>query len=96
MRTGDDEDGDEGSVLSLIKAMPGNVSLDSMLNAIRAIELPAGLFADAAPKVLANWRFRGAVESPSHLRRRARRSAASAVTLLVERERESPTPWWTC
>ncbi|MFG1687645.1 DUF4158 domain-containing protein [Nonomuraea sp. NPDC049269] len=94
----DDLDEDEGSVLSLIKAMPGNVSLDSMLteirklNAIRAIELPAGLFADVAPKVLGGWRFRAAVESPSHLRRRARNVPEATVTLLaallVERERE--------
>jgi alkylated DNA nucleotide flippase Atl1 len=86
------------SVLTLIKAMPGNVSLDSMLteirklNAIRAIGLPARLFADVAPKVLAGWRARAAVESPSHLRRRARSSPEAAVTLLaallVERERE--------
>lgn len=94
----DDLDGDEGSVLSLIKAMPGNVSLDSMLteirklDAIRAIELPAGLFADVAPKVLGGWRFRAAVESPSHLRRRARNAPEATITLLaallVERERE--------
>ncbi|MEU4332667.1 hypothetical protein [Nonomuraea dietziae] len=81
--TDNDLDEDQGSVLSLIKAMPGNVSLDSMLTeirkltAIRAIGLPADLFADVAPKVLAGWRFRAAVESPSHLRTR------------------SPTPWST-
>lgn len=59
---------------------------------VRAIGLPAGLFADVAPKVLAAWRARAVVESPSHLRRRARSSPAAAVTLLaallVERERE--------
>ncbi|MFF5212181.1 hypothetical protein [Streptosporangium sp. NPDC000396] len=50
--SGDDLDEDEGSVLSLVKAVPGSVSLGSMLtevrklNAIRAIELPAGLFTD--------------------------------------------------
>ncbi|MGP3965770.1 Tn3 family transposase [Nonomuraea sp. 3N208] len=94
----EDDQKDEGSVLALIKAMPGNVSLDSMLteirklNAIRAIGLPTGLFADVAPKVLAGWRFRAAVESPSHLRRRARNAPDATVTLLaallVERERE--------
>ncbi|PRX41754.1 uncharacterized protein DUF4158 [Nonomuraea fuscirosea] len=94
----EDDQEDEGSVLALIKAMPGNVSLDSMLteirklNAIRAIGLPTALFADVAPKVPAGWRFRAAVESPSHLRRRARNAPDATVTLpaalLVERERE--------
>ena len=50
--------------------MPGNVSLDSMLTetrklrAVRAVGLPAGLFAGVAPKVVAGWRARAAVESP--------------------------------
>jgi hypothetical protein len=67
----DDEDED---VLGLIKAAPGNVSLDTMLaeisklEAIRAIGLPADLFADVAPQILAGWRARALVESPSHLR----------------------------
>ncbi len=65
---------DADSVLTLVKSDPGNVSLESMLTeikklrAVRAIELPAGLFSDVAPKVLAGWRSRAAVESPSHLR----------------------------
>ncbi|WP_413102532.1 hypothetical protein [Streptomyces sp. Inha503] len=69
-----DSGDDEESVLSLIRAMPGNVSLESMLReirklrSIRAIGLPATLFADVAPKVLSSWRQRAAVESPSHLR----------------------------
>jgi hypothetical protein len=46
---------------------PGNVSLESMLTeikklrAVRAIDLPATLFADVAPKVLAGWRSQAAV-----------------------------------
>lgn len=69
-----DEDTGEDSVLALIKSVPGNVSLDSMLTeirklrAVRAIGLPAVLFADIAPRVVAAWRARAAVESPSHLR----------------------------
>ncbi|MFE2424847.1 Tn3 family transposase [Streptomyces hokutonensis] len=89
----DDRDGE--SVLALVKAMPGNVSLESMLReigklrAIRAIGLPAGLFADVAPRVLAAWRQRAVVESPSHLRRRSPESAVTLLAaLLVERERE--------
>jgi hypothetical protein len=72
-RAGDATD-DADSVLALVKSDPGNVSLESMLTeirklrAVRAIELPAGLFGDVAPKVLAGWRSRAAVESPSHLR----------------------------
>ena len=82
-------------VLSLIKSVPGNVSLDSMLTeirkvrAVRAVGLPAGLFADIAPKVLTGWRARAAVEAPSHLREH---SDAVTLTLLAAllhcRERE--------
>lgn len=68
-----DSEADPG-LLALIKASAGNVSLASMLTeisrleAVRAIGLPDGLFADVAPKVVAAWRARAAVESPSHLR----------------------------
>ena|GEM_PF-6190545 len=54
-------------MLALIKASPGNVSLESMmteigkLQAVRALDFPAGLFADVAPKVLDGWRARAAV-----------------------------------
>lgn len=67
---GNDEDTDP-SALALIKTAAGNVSLSSMLTeisrleAVRAIGLPADLFADVAPKVPAAWRTRAAVESPS-------------------------------
>lgn len=65
-----DESDDPGSLLALIKSMPGNVSLESMLaeirklRAARGVGLPPRLFADVAPKVLAGWRARCAVESP--------------------------------
>ncbi|MFF3617493.1 Tn3 family transposase [Streptomyces sp. NPDC002580] len=95
---GQDEDRDDAageSVLALVKAVPGNVSLESMLReirkltAIRAIGLPGVLFSDVAPKVLASWRQRAAVESPSHLRRRSDEAAVTLLAaLLVERERE--------
>lgn len=76
-----EEDGTQGSetMLGLIRSMPGNVSLESMmteiskLEAVRAVGLPAGLFADVAPKVLDGWRARAAGEAPSHLRRHAER-----------------------
>ncbi|MCK9897196.1 DUF4158 domain-containing protein [Frankia sp. AgB32] len=69
-----DDDSGGDSVLALVKSVPGNVSLDSMLTeirklrAVRALDLPDGLFADIAPRVVAAWRARAAVESPSHLR----------------------------
>jgi TnpA family transposase len=85
----------EESVLALVKSVPGNVSLESMLReirklqAIRAVGLPAGVFADVAPKVLAGWRQQAAVESPSHLRRRSREARLTLLAaLLVVRERE--------
>jgi hypothetical protein len=100
---GEGDSDDEGaedldSVLALVKAVPGNVSLESMLTeirkltAIRAVGLPPGMFADVAPKVVSGWRARAAVESPSHLRRRLPASPQSTVTLLAallyERQRE--------
>lgn len=80
-----EEDEDPDSVLALIKSVPGNVSLESMLTeirkltAIRAVGLPPGLFADVAPKVVSGWRARAVAESPSHLRRRLPNSPQSAV-----------------
>ena len=91
----DEEDDPAESALALVKSVPGNVSLESMLTEIRklrtvrAIGLPAGLFRDVAPKVLAGWRARAAVESPSHLRTHP---AGLRLTLLAAllhcRERE--------
>ena len=65
----DDDDEDE-NVLGLIKAAPGNVSLETMLveisklEAIRAIGLPADLFDVIDARIIAGWRARAAVESP--------------------------------
>ncbi|MBT8227336.1 MAG: Tn3 family transposase [Dactylosporangium sp.] len=70
----DPDDPDGPAALALIKSVPGSVSLESMLTEIRklraarAIGLPHDLFAEVAPKILAGWRTRAAVESPSHLR----------------------------
>jgi TnpA family transposase len=90
------DDDDEGEdVLALIKAVPGNVSLDTMLTeiakleAIRAIGLPSDLFADVAPTVVAGWRARAMVESPSHLREHPQPTKLALLcALLVLRERE--------
>ncbi len=82
-------------VLAKVKEAPGNVSLETMLTeidkllAVRAIGLPPDLFIDVAPKVVAAWRARAAVESPSHLRTHP---VPLRVTLLAallhERERQ--------
>ncbi len=93
---GPDADGDgESSLLGTIKEAPGNVSLETMLSeidklvAVRAIGLPPGLFADVAPKVVAAWRARAAVESPSHLRTHPMPLRLTLLAaLLQERERE--------
>ena len=89
----DDDDGED--VLALIKAAPGNVSLDTMLTeiakleAIRAIGLPSDVFADVAPTVVAGWRARAMVESPSHLREHPQPTKLALLcALLVLRERE--------
>ncbi len=90
-----DEDEITESVLALIKSAPGNVSLDTMLveieklEAARAVGLPTRLFSDVSPRVLAGWRQRAAVESPSHLREHPRALRLTLLAaLLHERERE--------
>jgi len=91
----DEGDGAEPSALALIKSVPGNVSLESMLteigklDAARAAGLPDGLFSGIAPKVVAAWRARAAVEAPSHLRDHPRPLMLTLLTALVyERQRE--------
>lgn len=65
---------DGPATLAAIRSDPGNVSLNSMLveiaklEAVRAVAVPADVFADVAPKIVTGWRGRAAVESPSHLR----------------------------
>jgi len=83
------------SVFAAIRADPGGLSLNTMLAevekllAVRAIGLPAGMFADVAPKILAAWRARAAAEAPSHLRAHpAPTRAALVCALLWARERE--------
>ena len=91
----DDDDLVADSVFGLIKSVPGNVSLDSMLTetrklrAVREVGLPAGLFAGVAPKVVSGWRARAAVESPSHLREHPDTVKLTLLAaLLHSRERE--------
>ncbi len=69
-----DELEDGAAVLASIRSDPGNVSLNTMLTeiakleAVRAVGVPAEVFADITPKIVTGWRGRAAVESPSHLR----------------------------
>ncbi len=91
----DDAEDAEPSALALIKSVPGNVSLESMLieigklEAVRAAGLPGGVFAGIASKVIAAWRARAAVEAPSHLRSHPRPLLLTLLAALVyERQRE--------
>ncbi|MGC4858779.1 Tn3 family transposase [Micromonospora sp. DT41] len=74
----DDADAVTGGGVSFfneLKADPGKLGLETLLGEItklrrvRAIGLPAGLFADVAEKRIARWRARAAAEYPSTLRR---------------------------
>jgi hypothetical protein len=98
-RQGDHEDEDPtdnpAPSLAFIKADPGTVSLDSILTemkrllAVRAVGLPPTLFADVAPKVVASWRARAAVESPSHIRSHPEPLRLTLLAALLHvRERE--------
>jgi hypothetical protein len=81
--------------LSAIKASAGNVSLATVLaeigklHAVRHVGLPPRLFDGIAANVVAAWRARAAVESPSHLARHdqpVRLVLLAALLHLRERE----------
>ena len=81
-RRSEDERGRPDSVLALVKSVPGNVSLESMLAEIRKLTgdprgRPAGR--GCSPTSRRRWcpggGTRAAVESPSHLRRRCELAA---------------------
>lgn len=58
----------------MINAQPGNVSLASLLEeitklqAVRGVEVPAGVFTGIGARVVDAGRARAAAASPSHLR----------------------------
>jgi hypothetical protein len=88
-------DDEEENVLGMIKAAPGNVSLETMLveisklEAIRAIGLPGGLFRGIDARIVAGWRAPAAVESPVHLREHPQPTKLALLcALLYLRERE--------
>ncbi len=83
------------SVLSWIKADPGRVSLESVLEEVgklrrvRELGLPADLFKGVSPKVVREYRNRAATESPSELRAHPTAIRATLVSALCfSRERE--------
>lgn len=85
----------ESEMLALIRSVPGNVSLNTLLleisklRAVRALGVPADTFAGVAPRVVSRWRDRAAVESPSHLRRHPRELRLTLLAALVnQREQE--------
>ncbi|WP_236567479.1 Tn3 family transposase [Nocardia sp. CY41] len=88
-----EEDG--SAVFAAIRSDPGTVSLNTMLaeiaklEAVRAVGLPADVFADISPKIVAAWRARASVESPSHLRRHAPQVVLTLLAALLHcRSRE--------
>ncbi|MFE2471196.1 DUF4158 domain-containing protein [Streptomyces mirabilis] len=90
----EDED-DVESVLADIKAHPGNVSLNSLLDEIkklkqvRAVGVPAKAFTSIGVQVINAWRARASASSPSHLRRfDAPVRHVLLAALLFQRQRE--------
>jgi hypothetical protein len=99
------EEPDGREVFAQLRIDPGNVSLKTCetetatLAAIRAVGLPATLLADVSAKVMASWRARVAMETPSllrahpepieltllaaYLRCRERKSTDTLVDLLI-------------
>jgi len=81
--------------LATLKEAAGSVSLETMLSeiakllAVRAVDVGPRVFEDIAPNVVAGWRARAAMESPSHLRTHPEElRLALLAALLRERERE--------
>ncbi|MDT7800613.1 MAG: hypothetical protein QOI78_4046 [Actinomycetota bacterium] len=71
---GDKAAAGRGGLLAELKAAPGQVGLETLpreidkLSAVRALGLPADLFADASEKLVEAWRARAVRSYPSDLR----------------------------
>jgi hypothetical protein len=80
---------DGPAILAAIRSDPRNVSLNTMLTeiakleAVRAVGVPADVFADVPPKIMTGWRGRAAVESPSHLRAHPHEVALTLLAALL-------------
>ncbi|MFE7815679.1 DUF4158 domain-containing protein [Streptomyces sp. NPDC057433] len=101
--TAQDDEDDVESALADIKAHPGNVSLNSLLDEIsklgqvRAVGVPAKAFTGIGVQVVGAWRARASASSPSHLRRFAPRYGTSCSPRCCSSgSMRSPTPWWSC
>ena len=85
----DDPDEDGPPMLAAIRAEAGNVSLNTMLaeiaklEAVRVVGLPADVFTDVAPKIVAGWCGRAMVEAPSHLRSHPTPATLTLLAALV-------------
>ncbi|MEV5441281.1 Tn3 family transposase [Streptomyces sp. NPDC052644] len=93
--TAEDDEDDVESVLADIKARPGNVSLNSLLDEIsklkqvRAVGVPEKAFTGIGVQVINAWRARASASSPSHLRRFAPEVRhVLLAALLFQRQRE--------
>ncbi|MGW5124567.1 Tn3 family transposase [Streptomyces sp. NPDC004069] len=93
--TAQDDEDDVESVLADIKAHPGNVSLNSLLDEIsklkqvRAVGIPEKVFTGIGVQVINAWRARASASSPSHLRRFAPEVRhVLLAALLFQRQRE--------
>ncbi|WP_205314809.1 hypothetical protein [Nonomuraea lactucae] len=93
--TAQDDEDDVESVLADIKAHPGNVSLNSLLEEIsklkqvRAVGIPEKVFTGIGVQVVGAWRARASASSPSRLRRFAPEVRhVLLAALLFQRQRE--------
>lgn len=94
--SGQDDEDEVESVLSDIKAYPGNVGLNTLLVEISklkqvraAVGIPEKVFTGIGVQVVGAWRARASAASPSHLRRfDASVRHVLLATLLFQRQRE--------
>ncbi|MEV6593978.1 DUF4158 domain-containing protein [Streptomyces acidicola] len=93
--TAQDDEEEVESVLADIKAHPGNVSLNTLLDEIsklkqvRAVGVPDKAFTGIGVQVVGAWRATASASSPSHLRRFAPEVRhVLLAALLFQRQRE--------
>jgi hypothetical protein len=78
------------ALLSELKADPGQVGLETLLReidkltAVRALGLPAGLFANASEKLVVAWRARATRSYPSDLHRATAGAADAAGHAVLD------------
>jgi hypothetical protein len=83
-----DEGSGEGGAFAELKADPGPLGLETLLKEIdklervRAVGLPADLFAEASEKLVAAWRTRAAREYPAWMRKHPREVRLTLLAAL--------------